>query len=168
MKYSRSEGPNIENCSLFHTLEMEDFKQMRRSIGFTILAIISIFNFAQADNQTQTQSQTQLQTMPAQKLEVNKRGTPVATLKGTGDQTTKEFQLKQGTATFDLLLDWEKRDPDLQPGEGKFEVVLIDEQGRNVESIIGTIGHFDGARTVQDCKNSKIQAQSYSTRTLDY
>ena len=130
---------------------------MRRSIGFTILAIISIFIFAEAGNQTQTQPQTQLQTMPAQKIEANKRGTPVATLKGTGDQTTKEFELKQGSATFDLLLDWEKRDPDLQPGEGKFEVVLIDEQGRNVEQVIGTIGHFDGARTVQIPKTAKYK-----------
>jgi hypothetical protein len=119
-----------------------------------ILTLMSLSVFAWAESQTQTQ---ELQTMPAPNLQVTKRGNPVATLKGTGDQTTNLFELKQGQATFEMLLDWEKPDPELAQGEGKFAVVLVDEQGGNVENVVGTVDHFDGARTVKVPKAGKYK-----------
>jgi hypothetical protein len=129
---------------------------MKGKISLFIIIAMMLATFAGAQSQTQTQ---ELQTMPAPKLTVSKRGTPVVNLKGTGDQTTQAFDLKQGEATFDMLLDWDKRDPDLAPGEGKFEVVLLNEQGREVENVIGTIGHFDGARTVKVSKAGKYKVK---------
>lgn len=88
----------------------------------------------------------------APKMTVTKRGTEVASFKGSGEQTTKTFQLKAGTATFNILNLWDKHDPQLQKGEGKFSVVLQDEQGQHVDSVVGTFGHFDGARSIEISK----------------
>jgi hypothetical protein len=130
---------------------------MKGKISLFIVIAMMLATLGGAQSQTQTQ---ELQTMPAPKLTVNTRGTPVVNLKGSGDQTTQSFDLKQGDATFDMLLDWDKRDPDLAPGEGKFEVVLLGEQGKEVENVVGTIGHFDGARTVKVPKAGKYKVNS--------
>jgi hypothetical protein len=122
-------------------------------ISLMIVTLVAFTLYVHA--QTQTEPQT-LQTMPAPKLEA-KSGTPIATFKGTGNETTKSFDLKKGEATFKVLLDWEKRDPDLQPGEGKFAVDLADEEGKEVEPVIATIGHFDGARTIKVAKAGKYK-----------
>ncbi len=91
------------------------------------------------------------------KMKATKRGAPVASFKGTGNQTTKSFQLKSGKATFGAELNWEKPDTELAPGEGKFQIVLQDEQGKMVEDVIATFDHFDGARTVNIPKDGKYQ-----------
>jgi hypothetical protein len=92
-------------------------------------------------------------------MKATKHGTPVASFKGTGNETTKSFQLKSGKATFEAELNWEKLDNELAPGEGKFAVVLQDEQGKKVEEVIATFDHFDGARTVNVPKDGKYQLQ---------
>jgi hypothetical protein len=95
----------------------------------------------------------------APQLKVTKHGSEVASFKGTGNQTTKSFQLKSGPTTFSALLNWEKNDSELAPGEGKFAVTLQDEQGKTVEQVIATFDHFDGARTVDVAKDGKYQLQ---------
>lgn len=112
-------------------------------ISFMVLALMAF-------SQTQTD---------APQLKVTKHGREVASFKGTGNQTTKSFQLKQGPTTFSALLNWEKNDSELAPGEGKFAIVLQDEQGKTVEQIFATFDHFDGARTVDVPKDGKYQLQ---------
>ncbi len=122
---------------------------MKAKIFFISFVVVAVVVYAQ----TQT-------TVP--KLTVTKRGTEVASFKGTGNQNTKSFQLKAGPATFSALLNWEKNDAELRQGEGKFQIELQDEQGKTVEQVIGTFDHFDGARTVEIPKAGKYQLQVIS------
>ena len=119
---------------------------MKAKIFFVVFVIFAVAAYVQAQT-------------TAPQLTVTKRGTEVASFKGTGNQTTKSFQLKAGPTTFSALLNWEKSDGELRPGEGKFSIVLQDEQGKTVEQIIGTFDHFDGARTVEIPKAGKYQLQ---------
>lgn len=119
---------------------------MKAKIFFISFVVFAVVVYAQ----TQT---------TAPKLTVTKRGSEVASFKGTGNQTTKSFQLKASSATFLALLNWEKNDSELRQGEGKFSIVLQDEQGKTVEQVIGTFDHFDGARTVEIPKAGKYQLQ---------
>lgn len=121
---------------------------MRVKIFFISFILIAFTVFAQSQTSTSAEET---------KLKVTKHGPPVASFKGTGNQTTKSFQLKSGKATFDAELNWEKLDSELAPGEGKFEIVLQDEQGKTVEDVIATFDHFDGARTVDIPKDGKYQ-----------
>lgn len=112
-------------------------------------------------NQTSTTEQTtssgneQTPSSDAPKLTATKGGKAVASFKGTGSQTTKPFSLNAGPATFDVMLAWERFDANLGKGEGNFSVELLDETGKKVDLIIGTIDHFDGSRTVDIAKTGK-------------
>jgi hypothetical protein len=112
-------------------------------------------------NQTTTSDQStgssneQTPSTDAPKLTANKAGKAVASFKGTGSQTTKAFSLEAGKATFEIMLAWEKFDANLSKEEGNFSVSLLDEAGKNPDLIIGTIDHFDGARTVDIAKAGK-------------
>ena len=121
---------------------------MRVKVLFISFILLAFTAFAQ----TQTSSSAE-----ETKMKATKRGAPVASFKGTGNQTTKSFQLKSGKATFGAELNWEKPDTELAPGEGKFQIVLQDEQGKMVEDVIATFDHFDGARTVNIPKDGKYQ-----------
>jgi hypothetical protein len=123
---------------------------MRVKIFFISFILLAVTVFAQ----TQTSSSAE-----ETKMKATKNGTPVALFTGTGNETTKSFQLKSGKATFDAELNWEKPDNELAPGEGKFAVVLQNEQGKTVEEVIATFDHFDGARTVNVPKDGKYQLQ---------
>lgn len=123
---------------------------MRVKIFFISFILLAFTVFAQTQTSTSAEET---------KLKVTKHGPPVASFKGTGNETTKAFQLKAGKATFDAELNWEKLDTELAPGEGKFAVVLQDEQGKTVEEVIATFDHFDGARTVNVPKDGKYQLQ---------
>jgi hypothetical protein len=123
---------------------------MRVKLFFISFILLAFTVFAQSQTSTSAEET---------KLKVTKHGTPVASFKGTGNQTTKSFQLKSGKATFDAELNWEKLDTELAPGEGKFAIVLQDEQGKKVEEVIATFDHFDGARTVNIPKDGKYQLQ---------
>ena len=122
---------------------------MRVKIFFVSFILLAFTVFAQ----TQTSSSAEETKMKAT------HGTPVVSFKGTGNETTKSFQLKSGKATFDAELNWEKLDKDLAPGEGKFAVVLQDQQGKTVDEVIATFDHFDGARTVNVPKAGTYQLQ---------
>lgn len=84
----------------------------------------------------------------AAKLEVTKRGNAVATVRGRGNQQTKAFHLSAGDATFEVQLNWEQPDPSLARNTGEFTVVLVDQNNKPVDTVIATIDHFDGARTI--------------------
>jgi hypothetical protein len=132
-------------------------------------AAIAIPQQTQSTDQEETQTQTQAAENPttstsgdqptpstnAPKLSVSQRGKEIASFKGKGSQTTKAFSLNSGKATFDVVLAWEKFDDSLHKGEGDFTVYLVDETGKNVDMIIGTIDHFDGARTLDVEKAGK-------------
>jgi pectin methylesterase-like acyl-CoA thioesterase len=121
---------------------------MRVKIFFISFILLAFSVFAQSQTSTSAEET---------KLKATKHGTPVASFKGTGNQTTKSFQLKSGKATFEAELNWEKLDSELAPGEGKFAIVLQNEQGKTVEDVIATFDHFDGARTVNIAKDGKYQ-----------
>lgn len=123
---------------------------MRVKIFFISFILLAFTVFAQ----TQTSSSAE-----ETKMKATKTGTQVASFKGTGNETTKSFQLKSGKATFEAELNWEKPDNELTPGEGKFAITLQDEQGKTVEEVIATFDHFDGARTVNVPKAGKYQLQ---------
>lgn len=123
---------------------------MRVKIFFISFILLAFTAFAQ----TQTSSSAE-----ETKMKATKTGTQVASFKGTGNETTKSFQLKSGKATFEAELNWEKPDNELAPGEGKFAITLQDEQGKTVEEVIATFDHFDGARTVNVPKAGKYQLQ---------
>jgi len=123
---------------------------MRVKIFFISFILLAFTVFAQTQTSTSAEET---------KMKATKNGTPVASFKGTGNETTKSFQLKSGKATFEAELNWEKPDNELAPGEGKFAVVLQDQQGKTVEEVIATFDHFDGARTVNVPKDGKYQLQ---------
>lgn len=123
---------------------------MRVKIFFISFILLAFTVFAQ----TQTSSSAE-----ETKMKATKTGTQVASFKGTGNETTKSFQLKSGKATFEAELNWEKPDNELAPGEGKFAIILQDERGKTVEEVIATFDHFDGARTVNVPKDGKYQLQ---------
>jgi hypothetical protein len=123
---------------------------MRVHIFFISFILLAFTVFAQTQTSTSAEET---------KLKATKHGTPVATFKGTGNQTTKTFQLKSGKATFDTELNWEKLDTELAPGEGKFAILLQDQQGKQVEEVIATFDHFDGARTINIAKDGTYQLQ---------
>ncbi len=83
------------------------------------------------------------------KIKVTKRGQIVESFKGTGNELTRAFKLKKGPATFNAVLRWDKKDPDLAKGEGDFSIRLLDSKEKLVELVIGTIDHFDGSRTIE-------------------
>jgi hypothetical protein len=97
-------------------------------------------------------SQARTATVPspseAPKLEVTGRGKTIASLQGNGNQQTKSFNLKSGAATFEVRLNWERPDTSLKQNAGNFEVVLVDQNNKPVETVIATIDYFDGARTI--------------------
>lgn len=134
----------------------------------TCLLLVAALAFAQEtqsnqgeDQQNQTTEQTtssgneQTPSSDAPKLTATKGGKAVASFKGTGSQTTKPFSLNAAPATFDVMLAWERFDANLAKGEGDFSVELLDERGKKVDLIIGTIDHFDGSRTVDIAKTGK-------------
>lgn len=135
---------------------------------FVACAAIAMAQQTQSTDQEKTQTQTAENTMgssttgneqtpstDAPKLTVSQRGKEIASFKGAESQTTKAFSLNSGKATFDIVLAWEKFDDTLHKGEGDFTVYLVDEAGKNVDMIIGTIDHFDGARTIDIDKAGK-------------
>ncbi len=140
-------GVEFPDLSYIHRA-LGGLSNMRVKVLFISFILFAFAVFAQ----TQTSSSSE-----ETKMKATKRGAPVASFKGTGNETTKSFQLKTGKATFGAELNWEKPDNELAPGEGKFAVVLQDEQGKMVEDVIGTFDHFDGARTVDIPKDGKYQ-----------
>jgi hypothetical protein len=130
---------------------------------FVASAAIAMPQQTQSTGEEKTQTQgaentsgdQQTPSTDAPKLTVTQRGKEIASFKGTGSQTTKAFSLNSGKATFDILLAWQKFDDTLRKGEGEFTVYLVDETGKPVDMIIGTIGHFDGARTIDVEKAGK-------------
>jgi hypothetical protein len=123
---------------------------MRHKIFFISFILLAFTVFAQSQTSTSAEET---------KLKATKHGTPIASFKGTSNETTKSFQLKSGKATFDAELNWEKLDSELAPGEGKFAVILQDEQGKQVEEVIATFDHFDGARTINVPKDGTYRLQ---------
>lgn len=81
----------------------------------------------------------------------------VASFEGIENATTTVFLLQQGPATFKVQLEWDQPDPELDFEEAKFTVLLLTEDRKLVEMVIGTIDHFDGARTIEIPNEGKFR-----------
>jgi hypothetical protein len=60
------------------------------------------------------------------------------TLKGKGQQVSELFYLDKGLARFEMIHD----------GDSNFAILLLDDEGNNVDLLVNEIGEFDGSKAV--------------------
>jgi len=124
--------------------------------AFVILLIIGILipsetsdtspptSIPEASTPTQTPINTSPETTSTSTQKVTKPSpTPTDTpepivLSGTGQEATSKFTLEKGLSKFRMNHD----------GDSNFAILLLDDEGNNVDLLVNEIGEFDGSKAV--------------------
>jgi len=108
------------------------------SLGLLVMSTRSV----RGDDVNITQQQDSQQTQEAKQLSDDQQQCKDITLQGSGRQASDKFYLEPGLANFEISHD----------GESNLVVRVLDENGKEVDTVFNQIGPFQGDRSIPIAK----------------